>query len=121
MQRIEAFLNEPEVPDWASTLKSESKPRTEPPPEQVGFEGATFEWDIAPKDEPSRFTLGPLDVVFPKGRLALVRGATGSGKSALLNALLGGSSFSLTIAALGHFVLMCRDRDALHCRTCLAG
>jgi ABC-type cobalamin/Fe3+-siderophores transport system ATPase subunit len=38
------------------------------------------------------FELGPLDITFPKGKLTLVSGATGSGKSALLAALLGGQS-----------------------------
>ena len=41
-------------------------------------------------DDLARFVLGPLDVRFPKGLLSLISGPTGSGKSALLNALLGG-------------------------------
>lgn len=91
MQRIEQFLKEPEVPDWACSLKSTGQPPAQEDGE-VGFENATFEWDIAPKsDTPSRFTLGPMDIRFPKGKMTLVSGATGSGKSALLAALLGGT------------------------------
>ena len=92
MQRIEEFLNEPEVPDWASSLQDPASAETRP--DEIGFVNGTFEWDIAPRSEPSRFTLGPLNVKFPKGKLSLVSGPTGSGKSALLNALLGGRSCS---------------------------
>ncbi|OBZ72651.1 ATP-dependent bile acid permease [Grifola frondosa] len=88
MQRIEKFLNEPEVPDWASSLKRTSDPNVADNTE-AGFNEASFEWDVSPKDVPSRFTLGPLDLRFPKGKVSLVSGPTGSGKSALLAALLG--------------------------------
>ena len=93
MQRFEQFLAEGEVPDWASPLKaaengSDSEFALE---KDIGFEGASFEWYGAPREalSPSRFTLGPLDVLFPKGKVTLVSGATGSGKSAVLAALLG--------------------------------
>jgi ABC-type siderophore export system fused ATPase/permease subunit len=90
MQRIQAFLAEDEVPKWASTLTS-SEP--EDSNSNIGFTDATFEWQT-PSQAASvtvRFQLGPLDVVFPKGKLTLVSGATGSGKTALLSALLGGT------------------------------
>lgn len=91
MQRIEKFLAEPEVPDWASSLKRD--PHTSSSNEaEIGFENATFEWDIEPQDAPARFTLGPLDIRFPPGKLSLVSGPTGAGKSALLVAMLGGTS-----------------------------
>ncbi|KAJ7651661.1 hypothetical protein DFH06DRAFT_1270538 [Mycena polygramma] len=89
MQRIEAFLVEDEVPKWASTLTG-SVP--EVPLNDIGFSAATFEWQT-PSESASaaaaRFQLGPLDVIFPKDKLTLVSGATGSGKTALLLALLG--------------------------------
>ncbi|KAF8078960.1 ATP-binding cassette transporter [Lyophyllum atratum] len=89
MQRIEGFLNENEVPEWASTLTAHTSNNAD---HEVGFSSATFEWPSAPKSSasPGRFELGPLDIKFPKGKLTLVTGATGSGKSALLAALLGG-------------------------------
>ncbi|KAI0091009.1 pleiotropic drug resistance ABC transporter [Irpex rosettiformis] len=91
MQRIEEFLNEPEVPEWASSLKSQdnSEPHSNSSNGGLGFDDATFEWDAAPRSEPSRFTLGPLNIKFPQPGLSLVSGPTGSGKTALLNALLG--------------------------------
>ncbi|KAL7279294.1 hypothetical protein ACG7TL_007135 [Trametes sanguinea] len=92
MQRIERFLAEPEVSDWASSLKRKPEQASEATQTEIGFENATFEWDIAAKEAPARFTLGPLDIKFPPGKLSLVSGPTGSGKSALLVALLGGAT-----------------------------
>ncbi|KAJ3575801.1 hypothetical protein NP233_g845 [Leucocoprinus birnbaumii] len=89
MQRIESFLSEGEVPDWASTLTyelSNDQQRTD----DIGFTNAVFEWDACPGDStPSRFRLGPLEFKFPSGKLSLVSGSTGAGKTALLSALLG--------------------------------
>lgn len=95
MQRIEEFLKENEVPLWACSLERDvGPPATESAHDtvDVGFKAATFEWSSgsASSDAPARFQLGPLDVVFPQGNLSIVSGATGSGKSALLEALLGG-------------------------------
>jgi ABC-type transport system involved in cytochrome bd biosynthesis fused ATPase/permease subunit len=62
--------------------------------DKIGFSEASFEWQdpssSTTSPSPTCFQLGPLDVVFPTGKLSIVRGATGSGKSALLAALLGG-------------------------------
>lgn len=91
MQRIEAFLAEDEVPKWASSLTaSESGPA----PHDIGFAAATFQWQVPPQSPSvsARFELGPLDVLFPEGKLTLISGATGSGKTAMLLALLGGQS-----------------------------
>lgn len=93
MQRIQDFLKEDEVPDWASTL---STPMPHVRDDKVGFSEASFEWQdpSSSTTAPStRFQLGPLDIVFPTGKLTIVSGATGSGKSALLAALLGGMFF----------------------------
>ncbi|KAH9906597.1 ABC transporter type 1, transmembrane domain-containing protein [Fomitopsis serialis] len=115
MQRIEKFLAEAEVPEWASTLKMAANPAASLP-DEVGFEDAVFEWDVAPRDVQSRFRLGPLNVEFPKDRLTLVSGATGSGKSALLAALLGEMhciSGKVILNKAGHQVAYCAQNPWL--------
>ncbi|KAK2461428.1 hypothetical protein APHAL10511_005891 [Amanita phalloides] len=86
MKRIASFLVEAEVPDWASTLTAPAIPAE---PDRMGFSQASFDWEKNDSDSTSRFGLGPLDITFPRGKLTLVSGATGSGKSAMLAALLG--------------------------------
>ena len=107
MQRIEGFLKEDEVPDWASSLKrkpTEGKPlpptpgRGDPEPRKgktmVGFEKGIFTWNLASRElQDAPFKLGPLSFSFPIGKLSLVSGATGSGKTALLLSLLGGELY----------------------------
>jgi len=94
MQRIEAFLSEGEVPDWASTLSCDNSSQQR---KDIGFSDATFEWDDCSGDfAPSRFCLGPLNFIFPSGKLTLISGSTGSGKTALLSALLGGNNINLS-------------------------
>ncbi|EIW86976.1 pleiotropic drug resistance ABC transporter [Coniophora puteana RWD-64-598 SS2] len=88
MQRIDSFLKEAEVPDWACSLKMpivDSGRNT-----KIGFHDAIFEWSATENssNEP-RFVLDIPDLLFPVGKLTLVNGPTGSGKSALLGALLG--------------------------------
>ena len=98
MQRIQDFLKEDEVPDWASTLSTPMPNSSNIKDDKVGFSEASFEWQdpSGSTASPSRFRLGPLDVVFPTGKLTIVSGATGSGKSALLAALLGGMYFYIS-------------------------
>jgi hypothetical protein len=123
MQRIEAFLKEDEVPDWASSLKSKTtKGKPLPPtPSQfsqrgrgspgpgkdetrVGFEKGIFTWNMVPRGRQyTPFKLGPLNLNFPTGKLSLVSGATGSGKTALLLSLLGGE-FSRGLSGCGAFL-----------------
>ncbi|CDO75190.1 hypothetical protein BN946_scf184866.g31 [Trametes cinnabarina] len=93
MQRIERFLAEPEVPDWASSLKRKADPSAQSNAAEIGFENATFEWDIAPTDAPSRFTLGPLDIRFPSGRLSLVSGPTGLEHATIRDNIIFGAGF----------------------------
>jgi ABC-type transport system involved in cytochrome bd biosynthesis, ATPase and permease components len=94
MGRILNFLKEEEVEVWASALKLSSEERPFMPETPLAFKAASFEWYGTSKTEgaPNPFKLGPLDVTFPPGKLTLISGATGSGKSALLIALLGGKS-----------------------------
>ncbi len=88
LQRINAFLREDEIPAWASTLGGSKCEESEIA--RLGFEDAVFQWGSPAKGVPQRrFSLGPLNIDFPIGKLSLVTGATGSGKSALLAALLG--------------------------------
>ncbi|KAG6817910.1 hypothetical protein H0H87_012378 [Tephrocybe sp. NHM501043] len=110
MQRIEAFLKENEVPDWASALRPTSG--RDVLNFEVGFSNATFEWPSVPKSVPSspRFELGSLDIMFPKGKLSIVSGPTGSGKSALLASLLGEmhcTSGTVVLDKLNHRVAYC--------------
>ncbi|KAG8813717.1 hypothetical protein FRC17_001460, partial [Serendipita sp. 399] len=165
MQRINGFLSEEEVPDWASSLKRDLNPPsnyssgTNNGTEKIGYENATLEWHrIASKTENSesdtmvqenleftgqrqeerhvrmddgqpvrdpeseveqvtfvqeealaiasldsaernlpksapagnrRFKLQDLNVLLPIGKLTLVTGITGAGKTAFLVGLLG--------------------------------
>jgi hypothetical protein len=99
MQRIEAFLSEDEVPDWASTLSCSPSSHSAAT-ERLGFHQAVFQWETPEDVSPSRFQLGPLDLIFPSEGLTLVRGPTGSGKTALLSALLGGNHYTCTCYVL---------------------
>lgn len=112
MQRIEQFLDESEVSDWASSLKISENGSNFDYNGKIGFEQASFEWHAAPKAalSPARFQLGTLDISFPRGELTLVSGPTGSGKSALLAALLGEMhclSGSVNLNKINHNVAYC--------------
>lgn len=112
MQRIEHFLDENEVPEWASSMKTSESGSHPVSEHKIGFEKASFEWHGLPKaaSSQSRFQLGPLDICFPKGKLTLVSGSTGSGKSALLAALLGEmhcTSGTVHMDKMNHAVAYC--------------
>jgi ABC-type transport system involved in cytochrome bd biosynthesis fused ATPase/permease subunit len=109
MQRIEAFLSEDEVPDWASTLSCSSS-NTPAATEGLGFHQAVFQWENPEDASSSRFRLGPLDLMFPSRGLTLVRGPTGSGKTALLSALLGGNHYTSIC-----YILTFNDFPEMHC------
>ena len=115
MQRIEDLLKETEVPIWACSLGRDTSIEAAQQEKEIGFRKAMFEWDSkrVESEGPSRFRLGALNLVFPEDRLTIVSGATGSGKSALLGALLGGKSDSLCSAALADLF---RIRNELHIR-----
>jgi hypothetical protein len=113
LRRIETFLQEEEVDDWACSLSAPVEP---PPfddndhPAPVGFSSAVFRWPGMPSGDstPSRFELGPLDVKFIPGALTIISGATASGKSAFLAALLGGL-FSFVCTAGTWFITCIRN------------
>ncbi|GMM27633.1 bile acid-transporting ATPase [Martiniozyma asiatica (nom. inval.)] len=81
LDRISSFLDEPESSKYEQLAlqKDENSP-------DVGFQNATFSWSNGGKGD---FMLRDLDIAFKKGKLNVVIGPTGSGKSSLLLALLG--------------------------------
>lgn len=88
LQRINSFLLEEEVESWASTLK---RAQFDERDEQIGFSNASLQWHSPTQQENRKlFELRDIDISIPPSSLTLVTGATGSGKSALLAALLGG-------------------------------
>ncbi|KAJ2779675.1 Transporter of the ATP-binding cassette (ABC), partial [Coemansia javaensis] len=82
-RRIEAFLAQPDV----QPLEARAGPGAEPG--ALGFADATLAWARSAPGAPPPFALSAIDVRFPRGRLTVVGGPTGSGKSSLLAALVG--------------------------------
>ncbi|KAG9522592.1 ABC multidrug transporter-like protein, partial [Aureobasidium melanogenum] len=85
-RRIESFLRTPENIDYLQGSASGD----------VIFRNATFEWPTnhqtltsAAQNTSSRFKLKDVNVRFPAGKLSIVHGDTGSGKSLMLAAMLG--------------------------------
>ncbi|KAL9101333.1 MAG: hypothetical protein Q9163_003401 [Psora crenata] len=89
VDRIEEFLNEDETEKYEQL----SHERGDGDPEVViGFDNATLTWgskDARSADAQKAFHMIDLDVRFMIGRLNIVAGPTGSGKTSLLMALLG--------------------------------
>ncbi|KAI4752521.1 hypothetical protein E4T52_09391 [Aureobasidium sp. EXF-3400] len=85
-RRIESFLRTPENIDYLQGSASGD----------VIFRNATFEWPTnhktltsAAQNTSSRFKLKDVNVRFPAGKLSIIHGDTGSGKSLMLAAMLG--------------------------------
>lgn len=118
VQRLEAFFQEPEVEPWVTALRPEGASSSPSEGEGVGIDNGTFVYDeeaakeresatapapvdgetaMAAEEEEPKFELRDITVDFPVGKLSLVCGATGSGKSSLFLALLGGSSLSFCL------------------------
>jgi ABC-type transport system involved in cytochrome bd biosynthesis fused ATPase/permease subunit len=106
------------VPDWVSSLKRSPNARITGPA-KIGFQNATLRWntgkqsdakqdtanqsstadatlassngsdDATAVEEAPVFNLSNLTVEFPIGKLSVITGPTGSGKTACLTALLG--------------------------------
>ncbi|KZT30801.1 P-loop containing nucleoside triphosphate hydrolase protein, partial [Neolentinus lepideus HHB14362 ss-1] len=114
MQRIQTFLSEPEVSEWASSLHRSASHRKTDACQEIEFDGAVLQWYS--NSEGERFQLGPLSIKFPMGKLTLVTGPTGSGKSALLTALLGEMkciSGMVRLAKINHRVAYCAQNPWL--------
>jgi ABC-type multidrug transport system fused ATPase/permease subunit len=59
------------------------------PSDNIGFQNATVTWPGGLTSQTSPWALRDLDLEFPRGKLSLISGRTGSGKSLLLAAILG--------------------------------
>ncbi|KAG9319425.1 hypothetical protein KVV02_006712 [Mortierella alpina] len=107
VRRIEAFLNEGEIWKYTdhaaedtvdnSAYSPSVQPQQMQPTGTIGFTRASFRWhtkststlgNVAPVPNSGAFMLKDLTLNFPVGKLSLVCGATGSGKTSLLMALL---------------------------------
>ncbi|KAF8208888.1 hypothetical protein K438DRAFT_1813082 [Mycena galopus ATCC 62051] len=104
LSRITKFLEEDEVSDEVSALKIKPIEEDESVTLGLAIENGSFKWNEVAKemakdnkDEPSeietpeetRFELRDILISFPEGKLTCVVGPTASGKTALLQALLG--------------------------------
>ena len=84
--RIQAFLDEPDTKKYQQL----SRPGRGDP--QIGFRNAMVGYSSAAdmrEAEFEPFQLGPLDLSFPLGQLSVIIGTVGSGKTTLIQSLLG--------------------------------
>lgn len=81
LDRISDFLEEPETSKYEQLG---NKPGPDSP--LIGFENASFSWNSASAKD---FKLKDLNITFKAGKLNVIIGPTGAGKTSLLLALLG--------------------------------
>lgn len=81
LDRVDDFLNEEETTKY-DQLDNERGPNSP----EIGFENASFSWNSKADVD---FKLRDIDVAFKVGKLNVIIGPTGSGKTSLLLALLG--------------------------------
>jgi ABC-type multidrug transport system fused ATPase/permease subunit len=89
VDRIEEYLNEPETEKYTQLVTRKKDENGQP---IIGFTNGTFSWggkDMKDQASADAFKLMDLDVQFRVGKLNVVVGPTGSGKTSLLMALLG--------------------------------
>ena len=89
VDRVEEFLNEDETQKYEQLLQGSKKNDGDP---IIGFDKATLTWggkDAQKADGQTAFRMIDMDVRFVIGRLNIIVGPTGSGKTSLLMALLG--------------------------------
>ncbi|KAH9840299.1 uncharacterized protein C8Q71DRAFT_703286 [Rhodofomes roseus] len=98
LDRVDDFLQEAELLDQYSEQSDESHTHivTQHEEDVIGFRNASFTWTkeassvlSTPGSGKRNFTLRIDDLVFKSGRINLIVGPTGSGKTSLLMALLG--------------------------------
>lgn len=88
VRRIDAFLREPETLKYEQLHRDEFQRSDEDP--VVGFQDATFVFKVkADGTEPPAFALRDLNLSFSEGKLSIIAGPVGSGKTCLLLSLLG--------------------------------
>ncbi|KAI9282335.1 P-loop containing nucleoside triphosphate hydrolase protein [Sporodiniella umbellata] len=82
LRRIQTYLDEDEIDSTQTGT-----------PDKIGFEQATVGWAKETfsdnEQQKTGFTLKDLDIDFPKEKLSLIAGATGSGKTLMMLSLLG--------------------------------
>ncbi len=89
VDRVEEFLNEDETEKYEQLLQGSKDDNGDP---IIGFDKATLTWggkDAQKADGQTAFRMIDLDIRFVVGRLNIIVGPTGSGKTSLLMALLG--------------------------------
>ncbi|KAF8865738.1 hypothetical protein BDZ45DRAFT_611414 [Acephala macrosclerotiorum] len=89
VDRVEEFLNEEETEKYEQ-LRHDNL--DEEGNQMIGFKNATFSWggkEATKDDISSAFRLMDMDIKFEIGKLNIIAGPTGSGKTSLLMALLG--------------------------------
>lgn len=89
VDRVEEFLNEGETEKYEQLLQGRKDEAGEP---VIGFYGATLTWgskESPNSDGQTAFRMIDMNVRFLVGRLNIIAGPTGSGKTSLLMALLG--------------------------------
>ena len=89
VDRVEEFLNEDETEKYEQLLQGRKDENGDP---IIGFDKATLTWggkDAQKADGQTAFRMIDLDIRFLIGRLNIIVGPTGSGKTSLLMALLG--------------------------------
>ena len=89
VDRVEEFLNEDETEKYDQLIRERKEGDQDP---VIGFDHATLTWggkDAQGADGQSAFRMIDMNIRFSVGRLNIVAGPTGSGKTSLLMALLG--------------------------------
>lgn len=89
VDRVEEFLNEEETEKYEQLSQNNQDEAGDP---TIGFDGATLTWggkDEQNAEGQSAFQMIDIDLRFLVGRLNIIVGPTGSGKTSLLMALLG--------------------------------
>ncbi|CAO1638019.1 unnamed protein product [Parajaminaea phylloscopi] len=89
VRRIDAFLREAETLKYEQLLRDDQESTGDDHP-VIGFQDATFVFKVdANEDEPPAFALRDLNLTFPEGKLSIIAGPVGCGKTCLLLSLLG--------------------------------